>query len=278
MSRRTERGIPSHPNPSLWARRNLLDFGCDPETLNDDGRSCLHVAASLGKLSIVELLLDRGAGPNARDCTGFTASYEAVRNGHAAVAFALHKRAGQLGLSTEEAASELNKAVRQDNMGILRRLIANGAEPDSPDYDGRTCMHVAASFGNIEMVEFLIRRGVNMNHRDRWGGTPLSDAVREGHLKVVELLLGEAKEEVGEDDDEDDLFDDGDFNQHADPNLTDTDGRTVLHFAASAGKFELVEMLLSRRANPNVVDKWGATPITCAERCGFPEIVDLLSG
>jgi len=241
--------------------RQLLDYGCDPNALNDDGRTSLHVAAAVGNLTVTGLLLERGASPNARDNAGFTAMYEAVRNNHAGVAFALHKYAGQLGLSGEEAASQLNNAVRAEDMNMLRWLITNGAEPSAPDYDGRTCMHVAASMGNLAMVEFLLQRGVDPNHRDRWGGTPLADAVREGHMHIVKHLLS---------------YGDDDFvlQEVADPNVQDMEGRTVLHAAASRGNRELIELLLSHGAKLDLTDRWGVSPVECAAQSGFKDMLD----
>lgn len=147
------------------------------------------MAAAVGSLAITELLLDRGADPEAKDNLGLTPKMMAVRNGHGAVALVIHQKGGSLGLDVEECASLLNSAVRQSKMEMVERLIANGADPSAADYDGRTCMHIAASMGNVSVIEFLLRRGVDPNYRDRWGGTPLSDAARAGHENVAELLL-----------------------------------------------------------------------------------------
>ena len=56
------------------------------------------------------------------------------------------------------------------------------------DYDKRTAIHLAASEGHIQMVLYLIEAGVDPNPKDRWGGTPLDDANREGHTELAKLL------------------------------------------------------------------------------------------
>jgi ankyrin repeat protein len=52
----------------------------------------------------------------------------------------------------------------------------------------RTPLHLAASNGHLDIVQMLIRKGVEINPVDRVGGTPLADAIREGHLDTVNFL------------------------------------------------------------------------------------------
>lgn len=52
-------------------------------------------------------------------------------------------------------------------------------------------LHIAASEGNAEAVKYLLQAGATPTVVDRFGGTPIADAVREGH-PAVQLLLYEA--------------------------------------------------------------------------------------
>lgn len=71
----------------------------------------------------------------------------------------------------------------------VRTLCENGADPCIGDYDKRTCLHLAASCGHSDVVDFLIRLGtVDLNPVDRFGGTPLDDAYRHGFVVVVTML------------------------------------------------------------------------------------------
>ena len=54
--------------------------------------------------------------------------------------------------------------------------------------DKRTSLHLAASTGATKVLEFLIKKGAKINSEDRWGGTPLCDAVREGHTDCAAKL------------------------------------------------------------------------------------------
>lgn len=53
----------------------------------------------------------------------------------------------------------------------------------------RTALHVAASNGHLSLVTRLVlKHGASPIARDVYGGTPIDDAIRQGHLPVVEFL------------------------------------------------------------------------------------------
>ena len=56
------------------------------------------------------------------------------------------------------------------------------------DYDKRTALHLAAGEGHLDVVEFLCKRGANVNVEDRWGGKPLDDALQKGNERVAAVL------------------------------------------------------------------------------------------
>eukprot|EP01018_Ginkgo_biloba_P002990 Gb_20209 [translate_table: standard] len=52
--------------------------------------------------------------------------------------------------------------------GLLKEGVAN---VNSADFDDRTALHVAACEGHVDVVKLLLKRGANVNARDRWGST-----------------------------------------------------------------------------------------------------------
>ena len=87
-----------------------------------------------------------------------------------------------------EGVTELCWAASEGDLGAVRRLVARGVDIDTGDYDGRTALHLATCGRHKHVIDYLIARGGSLNPRDRWGGSPLDDAYREGHADIAALL------------------------------------------------------------------------------------------
>ena len=72
--------------------------------------------------------------------------------------------------------------------GRVKALAAKGADVNEGDYDDRTALHLGAAEGRLDVVEFLVAHGAEVDRVDRWQGTPLRDAETGKHEKVVAFL------------------------------------------------------------------------------------------
>ncbi len=93
-----------------------------------------------------------------------------------------------------EAVVALTWAASQGDLDEVRALIATGIQPGTPDYDGRTPLHLAAAEGQLDVVRYLLEAGADPVPLDRWGGTALSDAEDNGHSEIAALLREHAGE------------------------------------------------------------------------------------
>jgi ankyrin repeat protein len=68
-------------------------------------------------------------------------------------------------------------------------LAENKVDLSVGDYDGRTPLHLAACSGHTSIIEYLLKNeSVIVNAVDRFGGTPLDDAIRHGREGAAALL------------------------------------------------------------------------------------------
>ncbi|KAI6652084.1 glutaminase kidney isoform, mitochondrial isoform 1 precursor [Oopsacas minuta] len=80
-------------------------------------------------------------------------------------------------------------AVLHGSLGSMHRYLSAGYNFNAADYDGRTCLHIAAAEGALSIVKFLVENaGVDPSPVDRWGQTPIKDATLFGHEDVKRYL------------------------------------------------------------------------------------------
>ncbi|EKX34971.1 hypothetical protein GUITHDRAFT_42184, partial [Guillardia theta CCMP2712] len=79
-------------------------------------------------------------------------------------------------------------AAHVGDVDTVRILLRQGANIDEKNYDGRTVLHIACAEGNYRMVEVLLNHGADKNIKDRWGNTPLQEAISHKQTLIVGLL------------------------------------------------------------------------------------------
>ncbi|GMH30230.1 hypothetical protein Nepgr_032073 [Nepenthes gracilis] len=173
-------------NGDLYQLKSLLRGGADPKKTDYDGRSPLHLAASRGYENVVLFLIQEGVDINASDNFGNTPLMEAIKNGHDRVASLLCSEGASLNI--KDAGSFLCTAVARGDADLLKRVLTNGVDPNSKDYDQRTPLHVAASQGLYLMAKLLVDAGANVSAIDRWGNTPLDEGWKCGNQNLIKLL------------------------------------------------------------------------------------------
>lgn len=190
-----------------------------------------HPAAAF----VLASLLERDVPP---DAARIHALLERAAQGGNAAAQEAIKRAGAILASDHEAAardahlrSELVLwAARHNEPELISRLLPT---VDVQDEFGTSALAYAAQSGATNSIARLLQQGAHTNARNRYGVTPLMQAVGGKQLAAAEQLLAAG----------------------ADVTAVDGAGNTPLIYAARADSAEAVELLLSRGANLNALNK-----------------------
>lgn len=132
---------------------SLLQRGLDPNTTDPDGTSLLGIAARAGDLAMVDMLLTQRASPNRRNTFGDT---------------------------------PILFAANQGRLDIVKRLHSAGADLEP---QGWTVLQYGVLGGHVEVVEFALAQGVNINRRAPNQRTALMLAAQIGNLELVRVLV-----------------------------------------------------------------------------------------
>lgn len=206
---------------------------CDAANLDDvnvEGETSLMCAVRIRNLTIVRLLLSRGANPNVADRHGNTALMLVAQPNCAEDIMecllengALPRHADQIGRTA------LHQAATNCLRGV-EILLKAGADPNVRTNDQETPLSFAIVWQQHEISKALIAAGADPTLRDSHGWEPLTYAVQEGIVETVRMLL-----QAG-----------------ADAAQEDGNGESIILKAVTAGVPAVVAALLIAPAPPSV--------------------------
>ncbi|KAK3200678.1 hypothetical protein Dsin_024093 [Dipteronia sinensis] len=216
-------------------------------------RGALHFAAREGKTEVCKYLLEElKLDVDTKDEDGETPILHAARQGHTETAKYLFEHGANPAIASNLGATALHHSAGIGNIELLTYLLSKGVEVDS-ESDSGTPLIWAAGHGQPEAVKVLMEHNANPDSETEDNITPLLSAVAAGSLACLDLLV-----QAG-----------------AKVNIT-AGGATPLHIAADIGSVEIIKCLLKAGADPNITDEDGQKPILVAAARGNREVVEIL--
>lgn len=217
------------------------------------GNTALHLAAKNGFADTVEFLLGCNANINFHNHVLHDALLVAIKSGHKNVVDILLKH------NAEMLAIHLHEAVEKRRLDVVAALLDKGMNIDILG-EGATPLMMTIKQRDMQMVEFLLDHGANINARSASGATPLLFAAEYGCESIASFLL----------------------ERNADTSLALLRasskhlefgvmvGDTPLHAAARLGHDEIVRLLLENNADVTAVNEKGQKPADMAkENCKY---------
>ncbi len=134
-----------------------------------------------------------------------------------------------------------------DNIEILQYLIDNGAKLDDLDEYGKNLLHLQCESlkPNLEIVKLLLSLGIDKNHQDNKGITPLMLSFRGKDYSTYLVKHNEITFHI--------------IDSGCDLNLSENNGYTILHLVVRKGNKELLEKLLTTNIDKSIADNHGRT-------------------
>ncbi|XP_075461589.1 protein phosphatase 1 regulatory subunit 12C isoform X4 [Ascaphus truei] len=177
--------------------------------------------------------------------------------------------------------SALHQASIDENLEVVEFLVNHGANVNQADNEGWSPLHVAASCGYMEIAEYLLKHSANIAAVNSDGDVPLDiaeDDCMETLLRA-EIAKKGIDVEAAKREEEEVMLQDARQWLNA-GKIKDTKhpktGASALHVAAAKGYIEVMRLLLQANFDPNVRDKDGWTPLHAAAHWGVEEACRLL--
>jgi ankyrin repeat protein len=179
----------------------------------------------------------------------------AADSGNVPLARLLLEKGAKVQYTGQNGGSQFSPIHAARSAEMVQLLLDHDSDPNLDDGEGLQPLHWYANHGDIAAMREILRHGAEVNPNVQ-SEKPLHEAVQRS-LDAVKLLL-----EYG-----------------ADMDGRDHDGRTPLHFAAMAGKIDVVEFLVTRSheaMRERDRDDFGETPLHVAAAKGKIDVVKLL--
>ena len=230
----------------------LLKLGADVDTKNIHGYTPLMTAFSQNQIAIAKMLLKNNANlKEATDKLGTNPLHIAVKKGHLDLIALLIEHGADIECRKKDGLTALLYAVGYKNIDALQILIDHGANVNTPAIvkDAITPLQKACADGSKNIVEMLLKNGVDIEAKNSHGKTALRYAVFFNKIEIVELLV-KYKARIN--------------------------GSEALHCAAKQGFKDTLKILLENGGDINDKDQKGLTTLYCSSYFNKVEIVEYL--
>jgi len=154
------------------------------------GRTALHLAVMKSDVTLLDLLVSRGANPSALDDIGLHAlGMAVVAKAPLGLMDSLAEKGLDVRLPNGDGFTALHAAAEVDNPAAVPWLIAHGAQLEGRTKRGHTALHIACALGHSAAAKALLEAGADRVASSPTG-TPAEVARAESKPELVRLIEG----------------------------------------------------------------------------------------
>jgi palmitoyltransferase len=165
--------------------KQYLDAKAQPEDVTP-----LMIAAFYGNAPAVDLFLANGADPNSQDTSGNTAAHYSAQVGSIDAPKSNRTYAPPTVTKKEGFLGEIRKPeYTRGDLRVMEALRRGGMDPNLPNFNGKSPLHYAATFGRTKLVQILLEAGASQFKEDAEGLTPIDLARVAKQDKLVLLMV-----------------------------------------------------------------------------------------
>lgn len=147
-------------------------------------------AAAAGNLSVVLKYITDGEDVNSHDHSGCSAFHLAAVHSQREVAEVLLTAGADIDSRDKNKMTPLLSSVRRGDKEFVRWLIDKGADRNSTDCTHRNALFYAIKSGNMDLIKLFLTP-ITCNYPDTlWGWSPLHVAANYGDLDIIKFLIG----------------------------------------------------------------------------------------
>lgn len=247
---------------NLALAKALLEAGANPNAANEDGMTPLHHATYESETKLALLLLDHGADPFLPCVTGFTPFYNAHIHLNKELIGRFMERVKDPNQAVARGETALQWLIKKGDMALAKAFMAKGAIPNlgTLEVNENSLLYWVTYYGDKAFFEDFLKESLKRPEFN----VPSQKAALLNTLLGVAVLGG--KKEIALS-----LLD-----QEADPNSKNTWGEPMLSSAVHRGDNEIVLKLLEKGADPNQPDKGGKFPLANATHQHNPDMISAL--
>ena len=167
----------------------LLARGANPEAVSSHGDTALVLAAKMGNTRVAEFLLGTGQPLNALAPNQQTPLLGAILLRREAMTRFLLEQGADRTASGPGRFAPIHSAAAWGDVAILNDVWHDDSDPNAQTADGRTPLHYAAGSGSLPAVEMLINNGADVHAKAKDGSTPLHHAGLEFSSGIAARLM-----------------------------------------------------------------------------------------